>query len=201
MTTSLLNEAYDIHGVTHTFTNYEDERVIIAGEMTHDSINCPKCSGQHGIFRGKKIRRFHLPPIGSKKCFFDLTLHRVRCLSCDNLYWPSLSFMQGMKRMSRSFINHAIDLLQFGTIKDVADHLGVGWDCIKELHKEALEKKYENIPISEVIYLSIDEFSLKKGHNYMTVISDLKTGRIIHAVEGRKQKDLEPFLEELKKKP
>jgi hypothetical protein len=48
--------------------------------------------------------------------------------------------MQGMKRMTRSFIRYALDLLQFGTIKDVANHVGMGWDAIKEIHKEALAR-------------------------------------------------------------
>ena len=103
--------------------------------------------------------------------------------------------------MSRSFIIYALDLLKFGTIKDVADHLGVGWDAIKEIHTQELERKYEDIPISGVEYLAIDEFSIKKRHKYMTVISDMKTGRIIHAIEGRKQEDIEPFLQKLKKSP
>jgi transposase len=109
--------------------------------------------------------------------------------------------MQGMKRMTRSFIRYALELLKFGTIKDVANHVGVGWDAIKEIHKEALEKKYDNIPLSDVEYVAIDEFSIRKGHKYMTVISDLQTGRIIHAVEGRKEEDIEPFLQRLKKNP
>jgi transposase len=108
--------------------------------------------------------------------------------------------MPGRKRMSHSFISYALELLKFGTIKDVADHLGVGWDLIKEIHLQELEVKYQEIPLSDVEYLSIDEFSIRKGHKYMTVISNIKTGRIIYAVEGRKQEDIEFFLQELKKK-
>ena len=54
--------------------------------------------------------------------------------------------------------------------------------------------------MSEVRYVSIDEFAIAKGHKYMTIVLDISTGRIIHAVEGRKSKDIGPFLEELKKK-
>ena len=43
-------------------------------------------------------------------------------------------------------------------------------------------------------YLGIDEFSLRKGHNYMTIFIDLQTGRIIKAVEGRSADDIQPFL-------
>lgn len=201
MTTSLLYHAYGINGVEYKSTKYDVGQVIIAAEMTHNSICCPKCRHYRGIFRGKKVRRFHLPPFGNKKSFLDLILHRVECHNCHHLYWPVLPFMPGMKRMTRSFICHVLGLLKFGTIKDVAEHVGLGWDAVKELHKEALEKKYDDIPLEDVEYLSIDEFSIRKGHKYMTVISDLKTGRIIHAVEGRKEEDIMPFLGKLKKKP
>jgi hypothetical protein len=34
----------------------------------------------------------------------------------------------------------------------------------------------------------------------MTVVSDCKSGRIVHAIEGRKAEDIQPFLKKLKKK-
>lgn len=199
MTTSLLYHAYGISGVKHSATKYDGGQVLVEAEMTHNSICCPRCKHYQGIFRGKKTRRFHLPPFGSKKAFLDLTLHRVECRNCDHLYWPVLPFMPGMRRMTKSFIRYVLDLLKFGTIKDVAEHVGLGWDAVKELHLEALEKKYEDISLEDVEYVAIDEFSIRKGHEYMTVVSDLRTGRIIHAVEGRKAEDVEPFLHQLKK--
>ena len=201
MTTSLLYHAYGISGVKHKSTKFECGEVTITAEMGRESIKCPRCKSFKGIFRGRKTRRLHLPPFGRKKCFLDLILHRVQCRGCDHIYWPVLPFMPGIKRMTRSFIRYTLDLLQFGTIKDVASHVGLGWDTVKELHKDALKKKYQNIPIEEVEYISIDEFSIRKRHKYMTVISDLKTGRVIHAVKGRKKEDISPFLKKLKKKP
>jgi len=85
------------------------------------------------------------------------------------------------------------ELLAFGTIKDVADFLHVGWDTVKRIHKNYLRNKYRKIPLEEVEYISIDEFSIKKGHNYMTVVSDIRSGAILHVVEGRKR-TLRSFL-------
>ena len=183
MTTSLLYHAYGISEVEHRSTKFKGGEVIIRAEMRRESIKCPRCKGFKGIFRGRKTRRLHLPPFGKKKCFLDLILHRVQCRSCNHLYWPTLPFMPGIKRMTRSFVRYTLDLLQFGPIKDVASHVGLGWD------------------IAELEFISIDEFSIRKGHKYMTVVSDLKTGRVIHAVEGRKKEDINPFLKKLKKKP
>jgi len=201
MTTSLLYHGYGIRGVKHKATKYENGQVVILAEMTHGSVDCPQCHHYRGIFRGKKLRSFHMLPFGKKQCFLELILHRVECQNCGHLYWPSLPFMKGKKRMVRSFMTYALELLRFGTIKDVANHIGIGWDAVKEIHQEALEKKYATIPLSNLQYVGIDEFSIKKRHKYMTVVTDLKTGKIIHAVEGRKGKDIEPFLKQLKKKP
>ena len=45
----------------------------------------------------------------------------------------------------------------------------------------------------------MDEFSIRKGHTYMTVFLDIRSGRIIYAVEGRGVADIKPFLEKLSK--
>lgn len=46
----------------------------------------------------------------------------------------------------------------------------------------------------------MDEFSIKKGHKYMTIFLDLKTGRIIYAIEDRSVAAIRPFLEKLAKR-
>jgi len=101
--------------------------------------------------------------------------------------------------MTHAFIDHVLDLLKMGTISDVANHLGVSWDTVKDIHKTYLQERYKDLDLSNIEYLSIDEFAIRKGHTYMTIVSDCASGRIVHAVEGRKAKDIAPFLEKLKK--
>jgi transposase len=90
-----------------------------------------------------------------------------------------------------------LDMLKFGTIRSVAEYLGVGWDLIKNIHKERLQVLYRRIPVHKVEQIGIDEFSFKQGYHFMTVVTDLKTGRVLHAVEGKSKEDIRPFLETL----
>jgi transposase len=108
--------------------------------------------------------------------------------------------MVGKHRYTRSFTMIALDLLRFGTIKDVAQYLHVGWDLIKEIHKSKLQNLYRNIPLKELKFLGIDEFSIRKGHKYMTIFINLQNGRILHAVEGRSQENIQPFLKKIARK-
>ena len=108
--------------------------------------------------------------------------------------------MKGKSSLTRSFIRMALDLLSFSTIKSVAEFLKVGWDSIKDLHKDKLKLLYNRIEIKDIQYLSVDEFAIAKGHEYMTVFTDIRSGRIVHAVEGKDSDAIIPFLRRLYKK-
>lgn len=102
--------------------------------------------------------------------------------------------------MTKVFARYLVSMMKLGTIKAVADFTGVCWDTVKDIHKEYLQKKYKTIEYSKLRYIGIDEFSIKKGHEYMTVVINLETGEIIYAVEGRDKKTILPFLRRLSRK-
>lgn len=198
--TSTIQNLFDLEGITVTKTEVTDSIIHIQGCLSEKRPSCPMCECQRTIFKGKKIRRFRIPPVGSKHGTLEVLIHKNQCNECKHTWWSKVQVAEGKRRMSRAFIAHALDLLKIGTVSEVAQHLDIGWDSVKFIHKNYLENLYSNIDISEVEYISIDEFAIRKGHSYMTVVSDCKSGRIIHAVKGRKAEDVTPFLQELKKK-
>jgi transposase len=139
-------------------------------------------------------------PIGRRPTFLRLKVWRIRCEDCGALRWPKLPFVKGKTRHTRQFARFAMDLLHWMTIAGVAKTLGVSWDLVKDLHKEYLQKRYKSPPLKGLKYLAIDEFSIRKGHSYMSIFVDLETGRILHAVEGKSGQDIEPFVKVLARK-
>jgi transposase len=199
MSTSNLYHAYGIKGVQYKSTQYEKKSIIYFAEMVYQKIRCPNCSSKNSHFKGQKKRRFRMIPIGSKKCFLDVILHRLKCVDCGHMWWPRLSFMKGKSQMTRAFIQFAFDLLSMSTVQDVSRLLGISWNVVKRIHKMKLKKLYKKIDLKDVKYISLDEFAIKKGHEYMSAFTDIESGRIIHAVEGRMINDITPFLLRLKK--
>ncbi len=193
-----LSSAFELTNLSYQDVQVDDE-VFIQATLEIDGI-CPKCMGSHLHRTTINHRIFHLPPLGRKKCKLQVLNRKRHCVDCKYSWWPAVPFADGKQRMTHSFKNYALDLLRFGTIQDVAKHPGVSWDSIKELHKNFLKREYAQIDLSDVQRISIDEFSIAKRHKYMTIFVDIPKGRIIHAVEGRKKKDVKAFLKELKKK-
>jgi len=199
MSTSILYHGFGLKGIEYRATRYEGKYIVFESEMTSRNIVCPECGHDTVIFKGSKWREFLMPPMGRKRCLLDLLIHRVQCVKCHNLWWPKLSFMLGKHSYVRSFALQVLDLLKIGTIKDVADFMGTGWDLIKNIHKTKLKSMYRSRPIKHIKYLGIDEFAIRKGHRYMTIFVDLRYGRIIHAVEGKSKEAIAPFLKRLKR--
>ncbi len=197
MSTSILYHAFGVRGVHYEATRYFGDYLLISCRMTDQYVKCPDCGNRKASFKGQNRRFLKMPPMGRKKCFLEILLHRLKCRRCGHLWWPTLPFMDGKHRYVRSFALTVLDLLRFGTIRSVSEYLGVGWDLVKEIHKERLSLLYKSMPLHKVKYVGIDEFSLKKGHKYMTVFTDIETGRILHAVEGKGKEDIRPFLEKL----
>ena len=200
MSTSILYHAFGLRGIEYKATHFVADRIIFSAEMNDQCVRCPECGCRDASFKGQKRRWFVMSPIGRKKCLLELILHRLKCRRCSALWWPTLPFMTGTHRYVRSFALTVLDMLRFSTIRSAAEYLGVGWDLVKNIHKERLQFLYRKIPLSEVTTIGIDEFSFKQGYHFMTVVTELDTGRILHAVEGKGKDDIQPFLETLARK-
>jgi len=81
------------------------------------------------------------------------------------------------------------------TVKEVAVHLGLDWKTVKEIHKEALEEEFGQTEYEGLQILAIDEISRRKGYDYLTVVLDYETGRVVWVGEGRDKETLDPFFE------
>lgn len=200
MPQSILYHAFGIKGVTYRPAYFLGNAIFFRVETTDHHYRCPGCGQRDCIFRGPKTRWLRMPPLGRKQAILELTMHRLQCKNCDNLWWPRLPFMQGTARYTRFFALTVLDLLRSWTISAVARYHHVSWDVVKDIHKSKLAKTYRSIDLSKVKYLGVDEFSIRKHHKYMTIFVDLQSGRILHAVEGTEKLSLSPFLMKLAKK-
>jgi len=85
------------------------------------------------------------------------------------------------------------------TIEDVARHLWISWDVIKEIQKEDLTKRFSNPCLRNIKRIAIDEIAVRKGHRYLTVVLNMDTGAVIFVGDGKGSDALEPFWKKLRR--
>jgi transposase len=85
------------------------------------------------------------------------------------------------------------------TMLDVARLLGVGWDVVKDILKRHLHRRFGKPSLAGLEYIAIDEISVRKGHKYLTLVMDLRSGKVVFVGDGRGADSLKPFWERLKR--
>lgn len=85
------------------------------------------------------------------------------------------------------------------TIKDLSALLGVSWDTVKDIQKRYLKRKFSRPDLSKVRYIGIDEFAVRKGHRYMTIVVDLERGEVLHIGDGKGMDALLEFWKRVNK--
>ena len=201
MNSSFLYHAFGVKEYHYHATAYKDNAIFLKLKSnTPKKCRCPHCDGENVIKYGKQYRDIHNLPIGGKHTYLSLTIQRFQCKDCKKVYQADVPFTHGSVSYTFRFSRYVLDLLRLGmTIKDVAFHLGVGWDMVKDIHKRYLKQKYSYVSIKKVKRIGIDEFAVRKGHVYKTIVVDLDTGRIIYVGDGKGADALDDFWKKVKR--
>lgn len=199
MSTSLLYHGFGIQEYQHVHTKYHDGAIHFRIRQDSFSHCCPECGFHQVKRRGQVMRRFRTLPIGDKPVWLELLVQRVWCLLCGVLRQVKIGFASRRRSYTRAFARYALDLSRHMTIKDVARHLGVSWDLIKDIQKQRLLRRFARPKLHKLKQIAIDEISIGKGHRYLTVVLDLKSGAVVFVGDGKGAEALEPFWARLKR--
>jgi len=106
----------------------------------------PTCGSRDVTPHGHQQRTFKAVPIGGKPVAITLAIPRVACPACDVIRQVPLDFADPRRSYTRSFERYALELSRLMTIQDVAQHLQVGWDTIKDMQNAGLAAPLPEAP-------------------------------------------------------
>jgi transposase len=109
-----------------------------------------------------------------------------------------IGFARHRRTYTKSFERYVLELSQSMTILDVAVHLNVSWDIVKDIQKRNLNKHFATPKLKHLKHLAIDEIAVSKGHRYLTVVLDLKSGAVVFVGDGKGADALLPFWKRLR---
>lgn len=197
MSTGLLYHAFGVRGYQYVRTQYEGNGVVFAIRQEAGELRCPRCGRRDLIRRGTFSRRLRTVPIGGRPVWIDLPVQRVECRICGIVQQVQIGFADERRSYTTAFERYALDLCRVMTIQDVAHHLGVSWDTIKDIHKRHLWHRFRNPNLTGLTYIAIDEICVGHGHRFLTIVLNLRTGAVIFVGQGKGKEALEPFWRRL----
>jgi transposase len=193
MSTSLLYHAFGLQGYDYVQTDYTGGTVRFTIQQRPRTYRCSVCDSRHVCPRGTQQRTFKAVPIGGRPVCVVLPIPRVECPSCKVVRQVPLTFADPRRGYTRAFERYALGLSRLMTIQDVARHLLVSWDTIKDIVKRDLQRRFKKPRLGKLKQIAIDEISIGHGHRYLTVVLNLQTGAVVFVGEGKGAEALEPF--------
>jgi transposase len=199
MSTSLLYHAFSIRGYRYVATDYQGGAVIFRIDQDLQDCRCSACGSAQVASRGQVERRFRCPPIGRRPVSLVLPIPRVACLDCGVIRQVRLDFAEPRRSYTKAFARYALELSRLMTIQDVARHLDISWDIIKDIQKEDLTRRFGRPKLKHLRQLAIDEICIGSGHRYLTLVLDLESGAVVHVGRGKGGDALKAFWKRLRR--
>ena len=103
-------------------------------------------------------------------------MRRVKCKKTGRVKQENIEWLSKKNGYTKRFAYYAGKRCQSSTIKDVAKELYLDWKTVKDLEKEYLKEKLKRAGEPDPKVIGVDEISMRKGHTYKIIVSDLEKG-------------------------
>jgi transposase len=198
MSTSLLYHAWGVRGYRLVRTRFEKGRVWFGIEEDQHCLRCAHCNSTRTEKSGKVPRRLRTLPIGSRPVILELSIQRLRCFDCGKVCQVKLGFADERRSYTHAFEQYVLELSRMATVQDIARHLDVSWDIVRDIQKRHLVRRYSKPRLKDLKHIAIDEISVGRGHRYLTVVLDLDSGRVVFVGKGKGADSLDIFWKRLR---
>jgi len=113
------------------------------------------------------------------RIYLDLEVRRVDCRQCGAVKRERLDFLVENALHTKRFALYVGRRCRSGTIRDVAEELHLDWQTVKRLEMDYMREQIRRVGTPGPKVIGIDEISIRKGHTYRIVVSDLERRRPI----------------------
>ena len=135
-------------------------------------------------------------PLATTKVVLHYTYRRLNCKNCGTR-GEANEFVSPYARVTIRFTEYIFSLCHSMTITDVAKHFGIDWKTVKNMEKAGIIERLALDGQRIASVLAIDEIAIRKGHQYLTVVVDYKSGKVLWMGQDRKTTTLKRFFNSL----
>jgi transposase len=171
-------------------------RIIIELEPDDSVKRCSRCGTPVERIHDVEPRRVRDLPLMGYDVWLVFPQARVPCPRCGPTT-EAIPWLDRYQRMTKRLADLVGRLAQCFPIAHVSALLHLSWDTVKQLHARALAGSLgpqEQSDFSGVRRIAVDEFALRKGQTYATLVVDIDTRRVLWVARGRDAAALAGFF-------
>jgi transposase len=163
-----------------------------------DRSRCGICRRRcPGYDAGDGRRRWRALDLGSTKAYLEAEAPRVRCPE-HGVVVVAVPWARHGAGHTRLFDDQVAWLAAHCSKSAVGALTRVAWRTVGAIIARVVaDGRAARDPLASLVRIGIDEISYRTGQRYLTVVVDHDTGRLVWAADGRNERTLERFFDEL----
>jgi len=118
-------------------------------------------------------------PCGDLRIYLEFDLRRVACWHCGGVKRERVDWLAANPHYTKRFALYVGKQCRSASVKEVAEDLHLDWHTVKEMDKLYMREQLARGGEPRPGIIGIDEISIRKGHVYRIVVSDLERKRPI----------------------
>jgi len=164
-----------------------------------DSVRCPQDGGLVFCYDHTEVLTWRHLNVFQHRCEITCRLPRAKCRQCGHLFrvrppWEGLS-----THFTKEFEAFALLLMREMPVSKVGELVKETDTRLWRMLFRQVDAAYAEADFSNVCCVGVDEMSVRKGHEYISVFADLLAKRVIFATEGKDRETWTKFVETLEK--
>lgn len=193
-----LKRLLDLPGVTVAEVDFQPTKVVVTVKVRSRKLHCPMCrhttKARHDTRPVSSAWR-HLD-LGSWRLEVRADLRRLRCPT-HGVRTEGVLFARPKSRFTRDF-EDLVGWLATTMDKTAMQRLvRVDWDTIGRIIERVMADGLDPKRLDGLFNIGVDEVSWRKGHSYLTLVSDHRRGKFVWGKEGKDTATLDSFFGEL----
>jgi transposase len=162
-----------------------------------ESVRCPKDGGFVFCYDHTETLSWRHLNVFQHRCEITARLPRGKCRQCGHVFrvrppWEGLS-----SHFTKEFEAFALVLMREMPMSKVGEVMGETDTRLWRLLFRQVERAYAEADFSNVSCVGVDELSIRKGQEYLSVFADLVQKRVLFATEGKDHTVWKEFVQAL----
>ena len=172
----------------------KQEVVVQVAHPAGTRFRCPQCARELSVFDHLAERRWRHLDSCQFLTYLQARPPRVHCPEHGKRA-VTLPWAEGASRFTTMFEALAIDVLLATHVKNAAALLRITWDEAWRVMERAVSRGRAAKAHALPERIGVDEKAIAKGHQYMTLVSDLDGASVEYIGEERRQESLAAYYE------
>ncbi|HEY1523524.1 MAG TPA: ISL3 family transposase [Solirubrobacteraceae bacterium] len=190
------NRMLALPGANVVSVAFGPEGIVVGIRNCRRRLRCPCGYSTRSRYDADRRRWRHLD-LGRCRLWLEADIRRLDCRRCGRVRTEEVPWARPGARHSRDVEDMIAWLVQRTDKTTTATLMRCSWEAVDNIVGRVVAAKLDTARLEGLYRIGVDEISYRRGHQYLTVVADHDSGRVVWVAKGKRGAALEGFYQAL----